>query len=295
MKKVSLHTYGKLNLSIGITGVRNDGYHFVDMMMQTVSVFDTLTVCSGDKKGITITCNDPTLPTDSKNLAYRACEMFFKAMNLSFREIGVEIDIIKRIPHGGGMAGGSANAAGVLFGLNLLYGEVFTSQELCEIGVTLGADVPFCLTGGTARVKGIGEIITPVSPLGELYFVIAKPKEGVSTVQAFSDYDKVPHCVFVDNDEFIKTLEKENFKKLYPLMENALEDAVKSEEIEQLKRLLYEYGAQKSLMTGSGSCVFGVFESKKEALLCERKMKGKASFVAFATPKQKGIEVIQII
>lgn len=292
MKKIALKTYGKLNLSLGITGVRKDGYHLLDMMMQSVSLCDILTIEKTNSEGVTLSCSDPSLPCDNKNIAYRAYEKFVDALQKKGRgPFGVHIDIEKNIPHGGGMGGGSANAAGVLVGLNTLCETPFSTTELCEIGLALGADVPFCIKGGTMRVQGIGEVLTPLPKLYGVYFVIAKPQKSVSTAKAYSDYDNCEKGIAVDNEKLIQALDTKDLDMFTKNMGNALEEAVDLKEIDTLKEQLEKTGAQKAMMTGSGSCVFGLFTGLKEAKQSAETLRQFAPFVTVATPVQTGVEI----
>lgn len=288
MEQVQLKAYGKLNLSLGITGLREDGYHLLDMVMQSVSLFDTLTITLTTTKKITLSCSDSSLPTNQDNIAYKAVEAFYKAANEPF--LGVTVHIQKHIPHGGGMGGGSADAAGVLQGLNILHNNLFSQSLLCEIGLTLGADVPFCIKGGCFRVQGIGEQLTKIKGLEEICFLIAKPEKSVSTVAAYKAYDQVKDLTVYNNAQLIKAMEKQNVPLALSGMVNALEKAVKLPEIVSLKQQLMNVGAMKALMTGSGSCVFGVFESFSLAQKAKEKLQGQIESLWVVNPVSSGVE-----
>ncbi len=182
---------GKINLTLDILGRREDGYHEMEMLMHAVSLENTVRLTTRDRPGICLSCSNPAVPTGEKNLAYRAAQAFFAAWGHS---VGLEIRVEKRVPMEAGMAGGSADAAGVLTGLNRIAGGAFSRQELCQIGLSLGADVPFCIWGGAALVQGIGEKITPLPPLKQCWLVIAKPPQGMKTANCFAAYDAFRFC-----------------------------------------------------------------------------------------------------
>ena len=184
--KVTVKAYAKINLLLDICALRKDGYHDLFMLMQSVGLYDTVTVERVKGRNITIFCDDSDVPTDEHNIAYKAAEAFFSDYKIRKTSRGLRITIQKRIPHAAGLAGGSADGAAVLTALNEIYGTGLTARELCATGVKIGADVPFCLTGGTLLSQGIGEILSPVKPLRRCYIVLAKPDQGVNTGAAFA-------------------------------------------------------------------------------------------------------------
>lgn len=171
--EVKVKAYAKINLMLDIVNRRNDGYHDLFMIMQSVSVYDTITVTENKSKSISITCNIDDIPLNNKNIAWKAAEAFFEATKKKNK--GINIDIIKRIPHAAGLAGGSADGAAVLVALNKIYKTELSETALCRIGVKIGADVPFCITGGTLLAQGIGDILSKVKPLRKCYVLLAKP------------------------------------------------------------------------------------------------------------------------
>ena len=189
MKRLTVPAPAKLNLSLDIVGVREDGYHLLRMIMQTIDLCDQIVLERADE--ISLTCNLPELPCDERNLAVRAAHAFFERTGLPG---GVRMTLDKNIPHGAGMGGGSADAAAVLKGLNELCGTDLSQQELCEIGLRLGADVPFCIVGGTQLAEGVGERLTPLPPLPDCFLLVAKPEQGVSTPEATTRTTGSPMC-----------------------------------------------------------------------------------------------------
>ena len=251
----------KINLMLNIVGKRPDGYHDVDMIMQTLDFGDVVCV---DKihSGIEID-GTGSIPYDETNLAYKAAKLFF---DVSSVRGGAKIYIEKHIPVCAGMAGGSTDAAAVLRCLNELYGKPLSTKVLTKISAKLGADVPYCISGGTARAEGIGEILTPLNPLGRVWTVVVKPCISISTPWAYSslDHEVMPHP---DTRKAADLLKEGKREELYKIMGNSFEMSVfkKYPEIESIKAKLADLGADGSLMSGSGSTVFGLFEDKDKA------------------------------
>lgn len=262
MNCISIKAPAKLNLFLDITGKLTNGYHEIASVMQTVDLFDYVKISKADE--ISVLCSNPVLNGD-KNIAYKAAEFFFDKSGI---ESGAEIYIDKRIPSEAGMAGGSADAAAVLYGLNQIFDEPFSSEELCEIGAKCGADVPFSLMGGTMLAEGIGEKLTPVTPLPDCWLVIVKPDFGMSTPESYKYYDE--HGLFSlehpNKDSFIASLNKNSLSAVSKKFYNVLEHTVQNPIIGEIKSVLKELGAIGSLMTGSGTAVFGMFDSAENAV-----------------------------
>jgi len=254
MDRTTERAYAKINLTLGVLYKRTDGYHALDSVMQTIDLFDSVTVERASD--IVVTSTGMLLPYD--NTIRRAAEHY---RALTGR--GAQIRVVKRIPAEAGLGGGSADAAATLNGLQKLYGEV-DEKTLYEIGASVGADVPFCMRGGTQRAEGIGEVLTPLRGM-KLHFVVAKPKEGVSTKKLFSLL-KLPRTM-PNTTACMRALSEGNLDALSPLLYNALEEPAIElvPEIGLVKETLLLAGARAASMTGSGSAVFGVFGTKAEA------------------------------
>ncbi len=269
---ITLNANAKINLSLDVLRRREDGYHDVELIFNEISLSDTVSVALRDDKKILLTCDDLSLPTDEKNIAYRSAEAFFKESKMDF---GAQIDIKKRIPHGAGLAGGSADAAAVLKALNILTGEPFDNEKLMKIGVTLGADVPFCIMGGSALAEGIGEILTPLPVLEGLTFVLAKPKESISTKWVYENLnlEKRPDNLCVQ--AVAEGIRRGNLEMIFKNAGNIMEGvtATKVPVINEIKNCFIENGAEISLMSGSGTTTFGVFTDAKKAELAAQKIK----------------------
>ena len=246
--------YAKINLSLDIVGVRDDGYHLIKTVMQSISLYDVISV---KKNGadITISCNIPYIPCDKRNIVYKCAEKFFEHTKTRF---GVHIDIQKNIPSQAGLGGGSADGAAVLVLLNKLCNNPLTTDELCEIGAKIGADIPFCIVGGCALCEGIGEVITPIDSKASLDLCIVKPSFGVSTFEAYRAFDNAEILSHPDTDVVIKSLEDGDKKTLSNSLVNVLE---MDKRIDEIKDFLVESGAAASCMSGSGSAVFGILEN----------------------------------
>lgn len=258
-----LHTLApaKINVYLRITGRRDDGYHLLDSLMIPISLNDEITVQIEDGPSrISLTCDDPTLPTDDTNLAYRAAALLSREARL----VGhTKITLHKRIPAGAGLGGGSSDAAAILKSVNTLYSLGLSEKQLCHYGVQLGADVPFFIGCRPARVTGIGEILTPVPPLPRRWIVLIVPPFSVSTPWAYRRFDELPPVGqsttseniasgrWPQRDQLVNDLERAVLPAHPPLME--------------IKSILASLGAEGTLMTGSGSSIFGLFQEKTAA------------------------------
>lgn len=292
-KAVVASAPGKINLSLDITGILPNGYHEMDTVLQTIGLCDTITVKKRVQDGILISCDRPRVPCDETNHAYIAALRFFDAFGIDDR--GIEIDICKRVPVQAGLGGGSADAAGVLAALNVLYEANADLDTLCKIGVTVGADVPFCLAGGTRRARGIGEQFERLPDLPDCLLLIAQPDAGISTPESFRRYDKLADVRHPDVESLAGAIKAGNIKGVASCLGNVLENVAELREIPELKSIMLGAGALGSLMSGSGSAVFGIFESRWLAKRCMRKIYSKANCVLLARPVSHGAEVIQVI
>ena len=268
MEQVKVIAPAKINLSLDITGVDEKGYHLLDMIMQTVSVFEYVTLTKQDK--ITMASNAKFIPTDSKNTAVKAAIKFFEYTGV---QGGVHIHIKKNVPIKAGMAGGSADAAGVIVGLNHMYGTKLTVEQMCEIGLMCGSDIPFMIHGGTKRIQGTGDIILPCPQMPEYPLVICMPTNGVSTPQAYANYDANGIKTLVETDKLVAAIKDKNIADIAKYMANDLESAAGSEETQPIKEELIRLGAIGSMMTGSGAAVFGVFDDEEKAKTAAESLK----------------------
>ena len=250
--------YAKLNLTLDVLGKREDGYHDLQSVMQTISIRDDIEIDVGTGKPWRLLCSDETLPTDERNLAWKAADVFCRTMNRD--PDGLEIRIVKRIPSGAGMGGGSADAAAVLRALNRHYGEPLSVLALAELGAQVGSDVPFCVLGGTAMVEGRGERLRKLPNMPDCIFVVCKPDFSVSTPELYEKIDRVAIPQRPDNRAMETALLAGDLGAVAENLCNVFDPVVTSEHLElnYIKSICHSYGALNQQMTGSGSAVFAI-------------------------------------
>lgn len=263
MDKITIRAMAKINLGLDVLGRRDNGYHEVKMIMQTIDLYDTLIFEKKREEGIVIEANHPMVPCDESNLVYQAASLLMKKHKI---DSGLKITLEKRIPVAAGMAGGSTDAAAALVGVNRLFDLQISTEELKEIGVTIGADVPYCIDGGTALSEGIGEILSPLPTPAPCYVVIAKPDLSVSTAYVYGNLN-LKEIVHPDIEGMIEAIKNQNLQQMCAKMGNVLETVTEKKHpvITELKKLMKENGAVNSMMSGSGPTVFGIFDSLQRA------------------------------
>lgn len=269
---IKLKALAKINLGLDVLGRRENGYHDVRMIMQSIYLYDNVTIEKQEEPGIKLVTNLHYLPIDEKNIAYKAAKMLMDEFQIS---CGVKIVLDKHIPVAAGMAGGSSNAAAVLVGMNRLFGLNLSQQDLMDRGVKLGADVPYCVMRGTVLAEGIGEILTPLDPMPKCYVLIAKPAIGVSTKVVYEKLDSKEIENHPDIDSILDGLKEQNLEKIAASMGNVLESVTIDDYpiIDDIKQVMMEAGALNAMMSGSGPTVFGIFADKKTAKEAQRKMR----------------------
>ena len=271
MTELQITAPAKINLWLEIKSRRPDGYHDIESVMQTVSLCDTLTLKKAD--GIAITCTNDTLDCGETNLCFKAARAFFAAADI---DGGVNIHIDKRIPISGGLAGGSTDAAATLRGLNVLYETGYSAEDLCAIGVKIGADVPFCIRQGIAVTRGIGDRFTEAPRLPDCSIVVACAGEGVSTPWAYGRLDEMYDFAArtVDADDFTRVIAGGRLGDITAAMTNIFESAVLPVRPQAviIKENLLKSGALGALMSGSGPSVFGIFDNSESADLAVRQL-----------------------
>lgn len=264
MDSVTIKAMAKVNLGLDVLRRRENGYHEVKMVMQTVNLYDTLTFSKRKDGEIAITTNTGELPLDENNLIYKAAKLIF---SYTQKEYGVSIHLDKQIPIAAGMAGGSTDAAATLLGLNTLYEFGLEKEELAGIGVKIGADVPYCIYGGTYLSEGIGEILTKLPDAPDCYVVIAKPQIGVSTKYVYENLHIETVKEHPDVDGMVDAIKAGTLDGVTQKMANVLETVTvkRYPEIDTMKQCLLKNGAENSLMSGSGPTVFGIFKEENKA------------------------------
>jgi 4-diphosphocytidyl-2-C-methyl-D-erythritol kinase len=263
MDHIDIKARAKVNLALDVLGRRPDGYHNVRMVMQSIDLYDEVRVVSTDGD-IRLYCDDKSLPLDENNLAYRAAMLLKERFNV---RRGADIHIRKNIPVAAGLAGGSSDGAAVLKALNELWGIGLSGQKLMELGLALGADVPYCILGGTALAEGIGEVLTPLPDLPKTWMVLVKPEIDISTKWVYTHLDLDKLTDRPDIDAMVKAVEDRDIRAVAENLSNVLESvsARRYPVIEAIKNGLTGMGALGSVMSGSGPTVFGIFKDRAAA------------------------------
>lgn len=285
MESITRKAYGKINLCLDVTGKREDGYHLVRMIMQTVDIYDTVTIEKNDSGKVTLEVEGSTLSAGPDNLVCRAAELM--RTEYGIRD-GLAIRLEKHIPIAAGMAGGSADAAAVLVGIRDLYGLFVGNVRLRELGLMLGADIPYCIEGGTALCEGIGEVLTALPDWMQCRLVVVKPDIDVSTPWVYRGFDSIPEGEIrhPDVDGMVDAIKKRNLAAMAACCGNVLEQKTGSvyPVIGELESVLKQEGALNAVMTGSGPTVFGIFsEQEKAERAMDRLSRDYPSFERFLT------------
>lgn len=288
---MKIKAYAKVNLMLDILGTLPNGYHNLWMIMQSVSLYDTVTVTKTDSGKITITCNKEGIPTDEKNIAHKSARAFFEETQIE--NCGICIDIEKAIPSEAGLAGGSADGAAVIKALNELFGANLTERELCRIGKKVGADIPFCIVGGTCLAQNIGDVVSPLEDIPECFFVLAKPQMGVSTKEAYESFDNASYIRKPKREKMLIAAASGDFDEMCRLSANVFEQVIEVPERVEIKKIMRKHNAKLSLMSGSGPTVYGIFENKEDAEGCAEKLKAITKDVFIATPVSRSLEIIE--
>lgn len=270
---MQVKAYAKINISLDVIGKREDGYHLLKMLMQNIDLYDVLNF-NKVKSGININCNKSYIPTNEKNLVYKACKLFMDTYDI---KDGIDVYINKNIPVAAGLAGGSADAAATLLAINELFQINATTKELIELGLKIGADVPYCIIGGTALCEGIGEVITSLKPFKNHILVVLKPSFGVSTKDVYESIDVSKIFKHPSTEELIEAMNEDDVRFVSSNMKNVLENVTlrKYPVLRTIKKEMYEAGALGTMMSGSGPTIFAFFEDMLKAQRCYDKMKLK--------------------
>ena len=276
----------KINLFLDITGKRSDGYHIINTVMQSVTLYDDVTVGTENDNQINIWCSDPEIPCDQTNTAYKAVAEFFKYSNIP--QTGISVKIKKRIPSQAGMAGGSTDAAAVLIALNEMFDTHFDKNRLAELAEKIGSDVPFCIYGGTMAAGGIGTILSPLPDIPKCYILIVKPEIKISTHTAYEQSDRLGYSRYKSSDKVIDGICNGNLRLMGQGMYNKFEEVSNLTEISKIKKIMKNHGAVGSCLTGSGSAVFGIFESRSTAESCSLLLSGDYDDIYITEPTSDG-------
>lgn len=279
----------KINLLLDITSRLENGYHSIYSIMQSVGLYDKISISKGGGGEIQLSCSNPLVPLDEGNTAYRAARLFFEYANM--RNKGLNIDIEKHIPLGSGLAGGSADAAAVLIGLNELYETEFSDKDLAAIGVKVGADVPFCLQGGTMLVQNIGDVLSDLPPLPACHILLVKPPSSVSTIGAYEAFDKKENIRHPNKEYALEAAVAGDLRGICRHSSNVFEQVVEVVERVEIKSIMRKYEALYTFMTGSGSTICAVFEEGEglRAEGCHRELSGLFPQSFLTVPVNEGV------
>lgn len=271
MDKITVKCPAKINISLDVVGKREDGYHLLQSIMQNISLFDEVTV-KKSSEGINLYCNNGNVPCNSSNTAYKAGRLISDSFNI---KEGVDIIIEKRIPVSAGLAGGSTDAAGVIVAMNELFNLNLSTEDMMKFGAKIGADVPFCIFQNTALAEGVGENLTPIGPIEDVWCVIAKPDISVSTAEVYGKLkmDEIPK--HPNTLKLVEYIEKKDIENMALNMINVLETVTIKENpvIFDIKNIMMEFHALGSIMSGSGPSVFGIFEDRVRAEKCYNRLR----------------------
>lgn len=271
MENITLKAPAKINLALDILGKREDGYHLVKMVMQTINLYDTVDIILKDHEKITINSNSSEVPLDERNIVFKAATEFFNVTKIN--NPGVDINLDKKIPVAAGLAGGSTDAAAVIVGLNHLFNSNLDTKELIDIGSKIGADVPFCILGGTMTAEDIGTVLTPLPDMPECYIVLSKPPVSVSTKNAYALHDSIKLWEDKNCEAAIKAICNGDIQNLADSLYNKFERVILLPEVDDIKKTMIFNGALGACMSGSGPSVFGIFDSNEKAEKCAYNLK----------------------
>ena len=269
--KITLKAYAKINLMLDILSRLDNGYHDLYMIMQSVSLHDIVTVEKTDTKDIKITCDVPSIPTDEKNIAYKAAKAFFDYT--AIENTGIAIDIQKNIPHAAGLAGGSTDGAAVIVALGEIFGVALKEKDIIAIGSRVGADVPFCALGGTMLAQYTGTVLSHLPDMDLPYIIIVKPSQDVSTAEAYAAFDSAERVRHLDKNGMLQAVIAGDIDKVYEKVDNVFEQFIDVTERVIIKDIMRKSGAKCACMSGSGPSVFGIFEDKASAEKCLAELK----------------------
>ena len=288
-----LQAAAKVNLMLDILGRTEDGYHTLFMIMQSVGIYDRITLTETGKPGtITLSCSNAKLPSDQTNIGWKAADRFFQETGI--RNPGIHIDIRKNIPFAAGLAGGSADAAAVFVGLNELTKAGLSERELCRIAVKVGADVPFCIQGGTMAAMDIGQVLAPLPDIRQDWYVLVKPAQDVSTKEAYDAFDHTDEIRHLDTTAMLRAAAAGDTDTVYSLVGNVFEQFVYVAGRVDIKAVMRDAGALVHCMSGSGPTIYGMFENKEKAEACaEALLRAGYQDTYVCQPVRQGVTIVE--
>lgn len=289
--KVSVKAYAKINLLLDILGTLDNGYHDLFMLMQSVGIFDTVTVETNSSGKISLSCDVADIPCDERNIAHKAAKAFFDYTKTTLD--GIHIDIQKNIPHAAGLAGGSADGAAVVMALKKIYMPDLSDRDVIEICKTFGSDVPFCALGGTMVAQGTGTVLTYMPQLDIPNIIIVKPDCSVSTGEAYKAFDTAEYIRHPDKNGIFKAVLENDLESVYKKVDNVFEQFIDVPDRIEIKSTMRKYGAKCACMSGSGPSVFGIFDDSEKAKYCAERLKTFFPQTFLCSSKSCGCEVLK--
>lgn len=289
--KATVRAYAKINLMLDILSCLDNGYHDLFMIMQSVGIYDTVTVEVNNSGKVTVNCDIAAIPTDESNIAYKAAIEFFKYTGIENK--GLSIDITKRIPHAAGLAGGSADAAGTIIALDELFDTKLKEKDIIVIGSKIGADVPFCAIGGTMLAQYTGTVLSHLPDLKEAYIVIVKPEQDVSTGKAYAAFDTAEKVRHLDTKGMLLACISNDWKAISEKVGNVFEQFIEVTDRTVIKGIMRKHGCISSCMSGSGPSIFGIFENKSDAEKCTEELEKAFKNTYLCTPVKNGCEIVE--
>lgn len=288
--KVTVRAYAKINLMLDILSKLDNGYHDLFMLMQSVGLYDTVTVEKTDTKKTQITCDVPDIPCDERNIAYKAAAAFFSGTEKE--NCGIKIHIEKKIPHAAGLAGGSADGAAVIVALNKLFGTELSEKEIIRIGAKVGADVPFCALGGTMLAQYTGTVLSHLPDLSQKYVIIVKPEQEVSTGKAYAAFDTAERVRHLDTKGMLLSAVNDDWKGISERAGNVFEQFIEVADRAVIKAVMRRHKCLCCCMSGSGPSIFGVFPDKAQAEECMAELRKDYENSYLCVTVDKGCEVL---
>ena len=287
--KATVKAYAKINLMLDILSTLPNGYHDLFMIMQSVGIYDRVTVSKTDSEAIEITCTKEGVPTDGRNIVHKAATRFFA--DTGIKNTGIKIHIEKNIPQAAGLAGGSADGAATLVALNELFCTRLSQKELAQIGGKVGADIPFCIMGGTMAAQYTGTVLSFLPDIEIESIVIVKPKQDVSTGEAYAAFDSAERVRHLDTKGMLISAATQDKKGIYERVDNVFEQFIDVPDRVVIKSVMRRHGCECCCMSGSGPSVFGIFEKKENAEKCLEELKKSYDEVYLCPAVGKGCEV----
>lgn len=288
--ELKIKAYAKINLMLDILSALENGYHDLFMIMQSVGLYDIVTVETTNGNDISVTCTDINVPCNETNIAYKAAKSFFEYTDIKSR--GIKINIEKNIPSNAGLGGGSADGAAVIVALDKILGTKLSEKDIISIGSKVGSDVPFCALGGTIMAQYTGTVLSHLPDLSEKYIIVVKPQDDVSTSEAYAAFDKAERIRHLDTKGMLIAVMNDDWKKVSEKVDNVFEQFIEVTDRAFIKGVMRKHGCLCACMSGSGPSIFGVFDNKNEAEECLDELKKNYNNSYLSTTVTNGYKIL---